>query len=57
LSRLAATDRAILTLVDLEGYSSSEAAQILGLSRVAVRLRASRARRKLRSILGKGRRT
>jgi RNA polymerase sigma-70 factor (ECF subfamily) len=51
LARLSATDRAILTLLDLEGYTSAEVAEALGLTGVAVRLRASRARRKLRSLL------
>jgi len=51
LARLSAKDRAILTLVDLEGYSSVETASILGLTHVAVRLRVSRARRKLKRIL------
>jgi RNA polymerase sigma-70 factor (ECF subfamily) len=47
LARLSATDRAVLTLVDLEGRSMAEAAEALGLTRVAVKLRASRARRRL----------
>jgi RNA polymerase sigma-70 factor (ECF subfamily) len=51
LSRLSASDRAVLTLVDLEGRSMAEAAETLGLTRVAVRLRASRARRKLARLL------
>jgi RNA polymerase sigma-70 factor (ECF subfamily) len=52
LAALSAEDRAVLTLVDLEGYSSAEAARVLGRTHVAVRLRVSRARRKLRRILG-----
>jgi RNA polymerase sigma-70 factor, ECF subfamily len=47
LLRLSPADRAVLTLVDLEGWSMAEAASSLGLTRVAVRLRAVRARRKL----------
>ena len=55
LSRLPAADRAILTLVDLEGWSMTEAARMLRLSHVAVRLRASRARRRLaRYVRGEG---
>jgi len=51
LSRLSTNDRAVLTLVDLEGRSMAEAAETLGLTRVAVKLRASRARRKLARLL------
>ncbi len=47
LLRLSPADRAVLTLVDLEGWSMAEVASTLGLTRVAVRLRAVRARRKL----------
>ncbi len=55
LSRLPVADRAILTLVDLEGWSMTEAARMLRLSHVAVRLRASRARRRLaRYVRGEG---
>jgi RNA polymerase sigma-70 factor (ECF subfamily) len=54
LAALSATDRAVLTLVDLDGYTTVEAADALGLSRVAVRLRVSRARRKLRRLLEEG---
>jgi RNA polymerase sigma-70 factor (ECF subfamily) len=52
LSGLSPTDRALLTLVDLEGWSLREAAGFLGLTYVAVKLRASRARRKLARRLG-----
>ena len=52
LAQLSASDRAVLTLVDLEGHSMAEAAQALGVTRVAVRLRAVRARRKLARLLG-----
>lgn len=51
LAQLSPTDRAVLTLVDLEGLSMAEAAQALGLTRVAAKLRASRARRKLARLL------
>lgn len=51
LLRLSPSDRAVLTLVDLEGLSMAEAAQALGLTRVAVKWRAVRARRKLARIL------
>jgi len=51
LARLTATDRAVLTLVDLEGHSMAEAAATLGLTRVATKLRAVRARKKLARIL------
>jgi RNA polymerase sigma-70 factor (ECF subfamily) len=52
LARLSATDRAVLVLADLEGRSMEEVARALGSTRVAVKLRASRARRKLARILG-----
>lgn len=51
LARLSAADRAVLLLVDVEGCSMAEAASALGLTRVAVKLRAVRARRKLARIL------
>lgn len=51
LRRLSPADRAVLTLVDLEGRSMAEAAEALGLTNVAVRLRAVRARRKLARLL------
>jgi len=54
LAGLSSVDRAILVLADLEGRSMREVAQTLGLTRVAVKLRASRARRKLARILGPG---
>jgi RNA polymerase sigma-70 factor (ECF subfamily) len=55
LARLSATDRAVLTLVDLEGHSMAEAAEALSLTRAAVKLRAMRARRKLARVLQGGR--
>jgi len=51
LARLAPADRAVLVLVDLEGRSMTEAASALGITNVAARLRAVRARRKLAKIL------
>jgi RNA polymerase sigma-70 factor (ECF subfamily) len=51
LSRLSATDRAVLVLVDLEGRSMAEAAAALGTTNVGTRLRAVRARRKLAQLL------
>lgn len=54
LSRLTATDRAVLVLVDVEGRSMTEAAQALGTTHVGMRLRAVRARRKLAKLLGPG---
>jgi RNA polymerase sigma-70 factor (ECF subfamily) len=51
LRRLSPADRAVLTLVDLEGRSMAETAAALGLTNVAVRLRAVRARRRLARIL------
>jgi len=54
LSRLAAADRAVLVLVDLEGHSMAEAAEILGTTNVGARLRAVRARRKLARLLREG---
>ena len=54
LAQLAPTERAVLTLVDLEGRSMAEAASALGLTRVAIRLRAVRARRKLARLIREG---
>jgi RNA polymerase sigma-70 factor (ECF subfamily) len=51
LEQLSPMDRATLVLADLEGRAMAEVAQILGSTEVAVRLRASRARRKLRRLL------
>ncbi len=52
LARLTALDRAVLTLVDLEGFSMAEAAFAIGSTTVAVKWRAVRARRRLRRLLG-----
>jgi RNA polymerase sigma-70 factor (ECF subfamily) len=51
LARLKPADRAVLVLADLEGRSMQEVARVLGVTRVAVKLRASRARRRLAKIL------
>jgi RNA polymerase sigma-70 factor (ECF subfamily) len=51
LRQLAPEQRAVLTLVHLEGYSVREAAQLLGWSVINVKVRAHRARRALRGIL------
>jgi RNA polymerase sigma-70 factor (ECF subfamily) len=55
LARLSAGDRAVLTLVDLEGRSMAEAAETLGVTRMAVKWRAVRARRRLAGMLAGGR--
>jgi RNA polymerase sigma-70 factor (ECF subfamily) len=51
LSRLSPPNRAVLTLVHLEGRSVKEAAELLGWSVVTVKVRAHRARRALRALL------
>ncbi len=53
LRQLSPTDRAVLTLADLEGRSMAETAAALGITHVAVRLRAVRARRKLARVLAR----
>jgi RNA polymerase sigma-70 factor (ECF subfamily) len=52
LDTLDGPQRAALVLRDLEGLSSEEAAEILGVSPETVRQRAHRARLKLRGLLG-----
>ena len=47
-ARLPAVERAAIELVDLEGFTPQEAAVALGVSRVALRKRLSRARSRLR---------
>jgi RNA polymerase sigma-70 factor (ECF subfamily) len=54
LAALSPSDRALLTLVDLEGWPLRDAATMLGLTHVAVKLRASRARKKLARVLREG---
>lgn len=51
LGQLSPEHRAVLTLVHLDGYSSREAAQLLGWSAINVKVRAYRARQALRKIL------
>lgn len=54
LARLAPIDRAVLTLVDVEGFTMSEAARAIGSTTMAVKWRAVRARRRLRAFLQDG---
>jgi RNA polymerase sigma-70 factor (ECF subfamily) len=51
LKQLSPENRAVLTLVHLDGYSVREAAQLLGWTLVNVKVRAHRARRALRNLL------
>lgn len=51
LNHLSPPNRAVLTLVHLEGRSVKEAAELLGWSVVTVKVRAHRARRALRALL------
>src|SRR5689334_1556453 len=51
LGKLSPEQRAVLTLVHLDGYSMREAAQLLGWSVVNVKVRVHRARRALRAVL------
>lgn len=50
LAQLSPPDRLVLTLLDLEGRSTLEIAQVTGWSRPMVKMRAMRARRKLREV-------
>jgi RNA polymerase sigma-70 factor (ECF subfamily) len=52
LLSLSAEDRHVLLLADVEGYSGEEIAAQTGLSHGAVRTRLSRARARLRELLG-----
>src|SRR6202035_4743444 len=54
LATLPADDRFLLTLLEGEGWSVAEIAQRLGWTRVNVKVRAHRARRRLRRILEEG---
>jgi len=54
LEMLPATDRFILLLLDGEGWSVREIAERLGWSRANVKVRAHRARKKLRRVLEQG---
>jgi RNA polymerase sigma-70 factor, ECF subfamily len=51
LEQLSPENRAVLTLVHLDGYSVREAAELLGWSLVNVKVRAHRARQALRKVL------
>lgn len=51
LSQLSPEDRAVVILVHVEELSIAEAAELLGWSRVNVKVRAHRARQKLRKII------
>jgi RNA polymerase sigma-70 factor (ECF subfamily) len=51
LRQLSPENRAVLTLVHLDGYSVRETAQLLGWSQVNVKVRAHRARQALRAML------
>jgi RNA polymerase sigma-70 factor (ECF subfamily) len=53
MNALSPTDRVVLTLLELEGRSVKEVAALLGASAVAVRVRALRARARLRKALEK----
>ena len=54
LARLSAADRFLLVLLEAEGWSVAEIAERLGWSRVNVKVRAHRARRRLRRVLEEG---
>lgn len=54
LTRLPPVDRFVLTLLEGEGWSVAEIAERLGWSRVNVKVRAHRARRRLRRLLEEG---
>lgn len=54
LARLPAADRFVLVLLEGEGWSVAEIAERLGWSKVNVKVRAHRARRRLRRILEEG---
>jgi RNA polymerase sigma-70 factor, ECF subfamily len=52
LRQLSPEHRAVLTLVHLDGYSVRETARLLGWSLINVKVRAHRARKALRAMLG-----
>ena len=54
LARLAPADRFLLTLLEGEGWSVAEIAEKLGWTAVNVKVRAHRARKRLRKILEEG---
>lgn len=51
MAQIGAEDRMVLTLTGLEGYSTSEAASLLGMSVATVKIRAFRGRNRLHKIL------
>lgn len=51
LRRLSPDDRAVITLVELEDFSMEDAARRLGCGLAAVKVRAFRARRRLKAVL------
>lgn len=51
MERLSEQDRVVLTLTLLEGYTASETAALTGASAVVVKVRAFRARKRLRKLL------
>jgi RNA polymerase sigma-70 factor (ECF subfamily) len=51
LATLSPEERTVIAMLDLEGYTSTEVEALTGWSGVAVRVRAFRARRKLRKLL------
>lgn len=54
LARLPPSDRFLLTLLEGEGWSVAEIAQRLGWTKVNVKVRAHRARKRLRRVLEEG---
>jgi RNA polymerase sigma factor (sigma-70 family) len=52
LERLPEGDQALLELIAVDGLSPAEAAGVLGISRVAVRVRLHRSRGRLRALIG-----
>ena len=54
LSKLSASERAVVELVDLEGLSTVEASEALCIRPATARMRLTRARRKLRHMLNSG---
>jgi len=54
LARLSPSDRFVLTLLEGEGWSVADIAERLGWTRVNVKVRAHRARKRLRRVLEEG---
>jgi len=52
MTSLGQLDRTLLMLTAVEGFTISEASQVLGLSETAAKMRLSRLRRRLRSSIG-----